>query len=234
MPVFLSAPVATESPSLPFKFTGGFGLSTKTIGFMLAVQGVYSMIAQLWLFPYIVRRFGTLKTFRFVISVWPILNFTVPYTVLLPKKFQMAGVYACLITKITFHVMAFPSNAILLTNSAPSLLVLGAINGVAASTASMSRGFGPTVTGLIHTAGLRAGYNGFGWWTCGIICFIGAIQSLLMEEGKGRMDQASVEDEESVPCLASPRIEAITIVEDTTLFSRRDSFDNFELTPAKS
>ncbi len=234
MPVFLSAPVSTETPSLPFKFTGGFGLSTKTIGFMLAVQGIYSMIAQLWLFPYVVRRFGTLTTFRFVIMVWPLLDFAVPYAVLLPKKLQMAGVYTCLITKITFHVLAFPSNAILLTNSAPSLLVLGAINGIAASTASLSRGFGPTLTGLIHTTGLKAGYNGFGWWMSGIICFIGAIQSFWMEEGKGRMDKSSDDDEESSPCLSSPIIEATTIVEDTTFFGSRESFDNFELTPTKA
>src|SRR5271167_4610949 len=106
MPVFLSTPVSTDKPSLPFKFTGGFALSTKAIGFMLAIQGIYSMIAQLWLFPYVVRRFGTLATFRFVITVWPLLYFAVPYAILLPKKLQMAGIYACLITKITFHVLA--------------------------------------------------------------------------------------------------------------------------------
>src|SRR6266498_4031879 len=128
MPVLLSTPISNEEPSLPFNLTGGFSLSTKTIGFMLAIQGIYSMIVQLWLFPCVVQRFGTLTTFRFVIMIWPLLYFAVPYLVLLPKWLQTPGIYFCLITMITFHVLAFPSNAILLTNSAPSLLVLGTIN----------------------------------------------------------------------------------------------------------
>ena len=50
MPVFLSTPKSDDDVVLPFKFTGGLGLATSKIGCMLAVQGVYSMIAQLWLF----------------------------------------------------------------------------------------------------------------------------------------------------------------------------------------
>ena len=225
MPVFLSTPKSTEQRSLPFKFTGGFGLSTKTIGFMLAVQGIYSMIAQLWLFPYVVKRFGTLTTFRFVISIWPLLYLAVPYTVLLPRWLQTPGIYFCLITKITFHVLAFPSNAILLTNSAPSLLVLGAINGIAASTASLSRGFGPTVTGLVHTAGLRAGFNGIGWWVNGCICLIGAVESLWMEEGKGRLDNPSHDEEEASPCIPQPNIDAMTTIDESMSPDARTSID---------
>ncbi|KAE8148284.1 major facilitator superfamily domain-containing protein [Aspergillus avenaceus] len=182
MPVFLSTPKSEGHIELPFKFTGGLGLPTKTIGFMLAVQGVYSMIAQLWLFPFVVRHFGTLRTFRFVLLVWPPLYLMVPYLILLPEAFQMAAVYVALISKITFHVIAFPSTAILLANAAPSSKVLGSINGAAASTASLSRAFGPTVTGLLHSQGLESGYSVLAWWACGLVCIIGAIQSFWMEE----------------------------------------------------
>jgi hypothetical protein len=157
-------------------------MATKTIGFMLAVQGVYSMIAQLWLFPFVVKHFGTLRTFRFVLFVWPPLYLAVPYLVLLPAKLQMLAVYVSLISKITFHVIAFPATAILLANAAPSSKVLGSINGVAASTASLSRAFGPTITGLLHSKGLDSGYSVLAWWACGLVCLIGAIQSFWMEE----------------------------------------------------
>lgn len=182
MPVFLSTPKSDHAVTLPFKFTGGLGLQTKTIGFMLAVQGVYSMIAQLWLFPFVVRNFGTLRTFRFVLLAWPPLYLAVPYLVLLPAKIQMAAAYVALISKITFHVMAFPATAILLANAAPSSKVLGSINGVAASTASLSRAFGPTITGLLHSKGLESGYSVISWWACGIVCVIGAIESFWMDE----------------------------------------------------
>ncbi|KAL2818379.1 major facilitator superfamily domain-containing protein [Aspergillus granulosus] len=184
MPVFLSTPKSNDDVTLPFKFTGGLGLSTKTIGFMLAVQGVYSMIAQLWLFPFVVRHFGTLRTFRFVLLVWPPLYLLVPYLILLPEKLQMTAAYVALICKITFHVIAFPSTAILLANAAPSSKVLGSINGAAASTASLSRAFGPSVTGFLHSKGLDSGYSVISWWACGIVCTIGAIQSFWIEESE--------------------------------------------------
>ncbi|RDW90165.1 MFS transporter [Aspergillus mulundensis] len=184
MPVFLSTPKSNEDAVLPFKFTGGLGLSTKTIGLMLAVQGIYSMIAQLWLFPFVVRHFGTLRTFRFVLLVWPPLYLLVPYLILLPEKLQMVAAYVALICKITFHVIAFPSTAILLANAAPSSKVLGSINGAAASTASLSRAFGPSVTGFLHSKGLDSGYSVISWWACGIVCLIGAIQSFWMEESE--------------------------------------------------
>lgn len=188
MPVFLSTPKSDDNVVLPFKFTGGLGLPTKTIGFMLAVQGVYSMIAQLWLFPFVVRHFGTLRTFRFVLLIWPPLYLLVPYLVLLPSILQTAAVYLALISKITLHVIAFPSTAILLANAAPSSKVLGSINGAAASTASLSRALGPTITGLLHSKGLGSGYSIIAWWACGIVCVIGTIQSFWMEESEPRRD----------------------------------------------
>lgn len=197
MPVFLSEPITQDTPSLPLKFTGGFGYSTKKIGIMLSVQGVYSMVAQLFIFPFAARTFGTLRTFRFVMMVWPLLYLVIPYMVLLPAKLRDVAVLLALLSKITFQVMSFPSIAILLANAAPSMLVLGTINGVSASTASLARAFGPTITGLVHSWGLKMGSTGLAWWLSGIICAIGAIESLWMEEADGRRRQtdATIDEE---------------------------------------
>ena len=189
MPMLLSAPVSQEPPVLPFRFTGGLNLPTKTIGLMLALQGLYSMAAQVFLFPFAVRRFGSLKTFRFVLMVWPLLYLVVPYLVLLPPRFQLAGVYACLLWRITAQVLAFPSHAILLTNSAPSMLVLGVINGVAASTASLMRAFGPTLSGIVYAAGLNLGYTGLAFWVSGLVSLLGAFESLWVGQDGGRMEE---------------------------------------------
>lgn len=188
MPVFLSTPkpAGNAAIKLPLQFTGGLALATKTIGFMLAIQGVYSMVAQLWLFPFVVRRFGTLTTFRFVLLIWPPLYFAVPYLVLLPSTLQIPAVYLALISKITLHVIAFPATAILLANAAPSSRVLGAINGAAASTASLSRAFGPTITGLLHSKGLESGFSVLAWWVCGAVCAAGAFQAMWLQEPESR------------------------------------------------
>jgi len=196
MPMLLSAPKSQQLPSLPFQFTGGLGLSTKTIGLLMALQGLYSMAAQVLLFPFAVRKCGSLKTFRFVVMVWPLLYLLVPYLVLLPGRFQLVGVYACLLLRITAQVLAFPSHAILLTNSAPSMLVLGVINGVAASTASLMRAFGPTVSGVIYTAGLNMGYTGLAFWVSGLVSVLGAVESLWVDQKGGRMDEHHVTEAE--------------------------------------
>jgi hypothetical protein len=182
MPIFLSTPVSDAKTELPFKFTGGLALSTKKVGIMLAIQGFYSLVAQLWLFPFVVRQFGTLRALRFVLMVWPLLYLAVPYMVLLPFKLQIPAAYLALLCKITLHVIAFPSSAILLANSAPSLAVLGSINGAAASTASLSRAFGPTVTGLLHSKALEWGYSGLAWWASGLVCVIGAGESFCIRD----------------------------------------------------
>ncbi|KAI1926066.1 hypothetical protein LOZ12_000507 [Ophidiomyces ophidiicola] len=182
MPIFLSTPISNTPVHLPFKFQGGMALSTKIIGLMMAVQGVYSMIAQLWLFPCIVRIFGTLRTYRLVMCVWPPLYLAVPYLVLLPSAVQIPFAYIALVCKITLHVIAFPSSAMLLANAAPSKNVLGSINGVGASVASLSRSLGPTFTGFLHSRGLESGYSILSWWACALICAIGAVESFWIDE----------------------------------------------------
>lgn len=177
MPIFLSTPEPHEKPSLPFKFTGGLGLNTKTIGFMFAVQGAYSLVAQLWGYPFLARKFGKIQCFRFVVLIWPPIYFLVPYIVLLPAKLQAATVYLPLILKMSLHVVAFPAVNLLIMNSAPCDDVKGRINGLAASAACLSRAFGTTFTGMLHSKGLENGYSIISWWTCGVVCLIGAIQS---------------------------------------------------------
>jgi hypothetical protein len=223
MPLFLSEPISHQKPDLPFKFSGGFAMSTKTIGFMMAVQGVYSMVAQLFLFPFLVRRLGTLKSFRYVMLVWPLLYFVVPYLVLLPTEVQKLGIYACLLIKITFHVIAFPSTAILIANAAPSKTVLGSINGVAASIACLARALGPTVTGFFHTAGLKVGYNGVAWWIGGVVCAIGAFESFWMEEVEGRTVRPSEEEEQTI---CEPLLHTLSVESSPDDLQRRGSLDS--------
>lgn len=205
-PVFLSTPSGERPPHHLFKFVGGFGLTIQAIGFILSMQGVVSMFTQFLLFPPIVEYFGSLKVYRFCMTLYPIAYVIVPYLDFLPEKYSMVGVYTVLCTKILFGVLAYPTNAILLTNSAPSLLVLGTINGVAASTASIFRAFGPTITGIIYSKGLDLGMVGLAWWVNALVCVIGGIQASWMTEAAFNVQHPEVEsgdmDEEAVDQLA--------------------------------
>ncbi|KAJ5901644.1 Major facilitator superfamily domain general substrate transporter [Penicillium taxi] len=235
MPVFLSTPESNDKVQLPLKFTGGLGLPTKTIGFMLAVQGIYSMVAQLWLFPFVVKNFGTLRTFRFVLLVWPPLYLAVPYLILLPAALQMPAVYLALISKITLQVIAFPATSILLANSAPSK-VLGTINGAAASTASLSRAFGPTITGFLHAKGLANGYSVLAWWACGLVCLTGAIESFWMEETPEPERFKRPDSQESEAEMKRETMSEVSVgQEEQRLLSLRSSIDqDYEVSNARS
>ncbi|KAM7218564.1 tetracycline:hydrogen antiporter [Rhypophila decipiens] len=191
LPVFLSTKVPADHKtiSLPFKFADGFGFDTKTIGLVLSVQGIYSMLSTTFLFPSITTRLGPLRLFQFVSVAYPLLYLITPYTVLLPESLHMAGVYGLIVLKCTYATLAYPSNAILLTNSAPSTLSLGTINGVAASTASLARAFGPTISGSLYALGLDNGYSGLAWWVTALVTIGGAYISLSITEPKGRLDE---------------------------------------------
>ncbi|KAL2167390.1 hypothetical protein VTG60DRAFT_1340 [Thermothelomyces hinnuleus] len=199
LPVFLSTnPPYHKMPiTLPFKFVDGFGLDTQTIGFILSVQGIYSMVSTHFLFPLITKRLGPLRLFRLMSILYPILYFFTPYIVLLPHSIRMASIYMIVIWKCTFSTLAYPSNAILITNSAPTTLTLGTINGAAASTASLCRALGPIISGLLYTIGWESGYSGLAWWVTGLVTIGGAFVGLKITEPRGRMDEK--DDIEAAP-----------------------------------
>jgi hypothetical protein len=182
-PVFLSTPhTANPSVKLPFKFSDGLGMPQQEVGIILSAQGIYSLLVNMAVVPWAISRFGALRLFRFLAVSYCLLYFLTPYIVLLPKPAQTVGIYVLLVWKCTFSNMAYPSNAILTANYAPSKLVIGNINGVAASTASFCRGFGPIVSGMLYSVGLRTGYSGLAWWCSALVAIAGGVVTMAIPE----------------------------------------------------
>ncbi|KAH7328204.1 major facilitator superfamily domain-containing protein [Stachybotrys elegans] len=183
LPVFLStAPPKHPSIELPFKFVNGIGMETKTIGFIMSIQGLYSLLSNYVIVPNVTRRLGSLRIFRLLACSYFMLYLVTPYLVLLPREMMMPAIYILVIWKCTFSTIAYPSNAILLANSAPSMQVLGTINGIAASTASLSRAVSPTLSGLLYGVGLEMGYSCLAWWFGGLVTIAGAYISTQITE----------------------------------------------------
>ncbi|KAI1840198.1 hypothetical protein JX266_013599 [Neoarthrinium moseri] len=163
-PVFLSTPHSERQDiALPFKFADGLALPQQTIGVILSAQGIYSLLINMAVVPWAIKRFGPLHLFRFLAATYFLLYLVTPYIVLLPDTLRMVGIYVIFIWKCTSSNMAYPSNAILTANSAPSQHVLGSINGAAASMASLCRGFGPLVSSMLYAIGLQTSYSGLAW-----------------------------------------------------------------------
>ncbi|KAJ3556112.1 hypothetical protein NPX13_g10209 [Xylaria arbuscula] len=184
LPIFLATAPSKDNSgtSLPFKFVDGFGLDSKTVGFILSFQGAYQLLINWLLVPVVLRRFGPLRLFRFIVVAYFLLYLVTPYLVLLPPVYRMVGLAVVLAWKCTFSSMIYPCNAILLANSAPSRLSLGTINGAAASTASLCRAFGPTISGILYTVGLKYGYSGLAWWSTALVAIGGAVAGLMIPD----------------------------------------------------
>ncbi|KAK8159805.1 major facilitator superfamily transporter [Phyllosticta citrichinensis] len=197
LPVLMSLPESTQPAQLPFKFMGGFGLQAKSIGFILSAQGFLQMIAQIFVFPYVCGKLGPLRTFRLTVMTYPLLYTLTPYLTLMPESMRMGGVLLVLVWKVAAQAMTYPALSIMLANIAPSRKVLGKLNGTAASSASLCRGFGPTVMGSIQSAGLTRGCSGLAWWVCALVAIVGAAESSWMRQPKPRFSEKSAAEEVS-------------------------------------
>ncbi|KAI0409051.1 major facilitator superfamily domain-containing protein [Xylaria palmicola] len=180
LPVFLATapPKDRVEPSLPLKFVDGFNLDSKTVGIILSFQGAYQLLINTFVVPNVLSRFGPWRSFRFIVVAYFLLYLVTPYLVLLPPSYRMVGLAIILAWKCTFASILYPSNAILTANSAPSNLALGTINGVAASSASLCRAFGPTISGILYAVGLKSGYSGLAWWFTALVAIGGAVVGL--------------------------------------------------------
>ena len=196
LPILFASGDSEVAPVYPFKFDGGFGLTAKVIGFILSFQALLQMIAQIIIFPIVNDRFGSLTTFRMAVFSYPFLYVLIPYIALVPESFRYPCITLILVWKVTAQSFSFPSQSIMLANAAPSKRVLGTLNGLAMSSASLARAFGPTLIGYIHAVGRQSGYSIFSWWSCAVVAVIGAVVSLSMAtpERQNVKDAAASED----------------------------------------
>ena len=175
-------PESETTPKLPFKFVGGFALSTKSIGIILSIQGVLQMIAQIFVFPVVVKKLGPLSTFRNVIFGYPILYFLVPYLSLVPQVLRYPAILLVLVWKVTGQSLSYPSIALMLSSAAPAKRTLGTLNGFSQSSACLARTIGPVLAGIVQAAGLRLGYSGLSWWFCASVATFGAVVTFWQRE----------------------------------------------------
>jgi len=213
LPILMSKHVPTEgSQHLPFRFEGGFGWSTQTTGAFLAVQGFLQMFAQVILFPWVSKRLGSLRTFWITLACYPILYLLAPYLAILPENLRIPGLAVLLMAKVTFQSLSYPSLAIILANSSPSKKVLGTLNGVAMSSASISRGFGPTISGAVDSLGTTLHMSGLAWWAIAAVALLGWLPGFALTETK--RSSFAAQDEESFIDSDSDAESVITLTPD--------------------
>ena len=179
LPIFVHYPRISHDTSdtrLPFKFTGGFGLTSGRIGFIWALYGICALFIRIFVFTPVAYHYGVLNCFKACALTYPLIWLVTPYTALIESTAGQQAAIICILTvKSCADVFAFPCCMILLTNSAVSLRNLGTLNGTALSVSGIGRALGPAIAGVTFTWGVERGYVIMPWWIDAFISAIGAI-----------------------------------------------------------
>lgn len=221
LPAFLHYPRQTpneENTHLPFHFSGGFDLNSSQIGTIFTVYGLACGIIQIFFFPIVCSRYGVLNCFKAgskshppAISkphesrskltdtpaiLFPIVYILVPYTALIQTpRLQFAVLLGLLLIKGFAVIVGFPCITILLTNSAPSVRILGTLNGFATMFSGLGRAIGPTSAGTWFSWGVKRGYVLPAFLFLSIIAAGQAIPAWMIVEGDGPSREEDTDDE---------------------------------------
>jgi hypothetical protein len=201
--VFLSTPVADPAhppprqlpQKLPFVFTGGLGMPPAHVGFAMAILGAIGINMQLFVYPLVNARIGTLRSWRIFLCLFPLAYFCVPFLSLIPSAsppphekdgiLVWVSICAVLLIQVVGRTFALPAMTILVNNCSPHPSVLGTVHGIGQSVGSAARTIGPTVGGFLYGLGLSKGIVGAVWWGLSGLAMLNCIASRWVGEGDG-------------------------------------------------
>ncbi|KAI0164549.1 MFS general substrate transporter [Hypoxylon sp. FL1284] len=201
--VFLSTPVYDPAkpdppgfePRLPLRFTGGLGLPPRSVGLAMAILGAIGITMQLFLYPRLSSRFGTVRSWRYCLFLFPVTYLLLPFLSVVPSTTappsQKTGPYiwlaiaGVLLIQVTGRTFALPAQAILVNNCTPHPSVLGTVHGLGQSVSSFARTIGPILCGWLYGLGLSHGLVGGVFWGLAGMAVCGLVASFWVREGNG-------------------------------------------------
>ncbi|RYO89321.1 hypothetical protein DL766_005161 [Monosporascus sp. MC13-8B] len=201
--VFLSTPVFNPKkpkplgfvPRPPLAFTGGLGLPPQKVGGAMALLGVIGIVLQLFLYPKLSARLGTLRSYRMFIFCFPIAYTLMPYLSLVPSTtpppnektgpWMWIAVVCLLSIQVVGRTFALPAQTILVNNCSPHPSALGTVHGFGVSVNSFARTIGPILCGWLYGIGLSRGCVGAVFWGLAGVALCGWAASFWLKEGNG-------------------------------------------------
>lgn len=181
--------------NLPLLFTGGLGMPAATVGVATSFLGILGMILQIFLYPPIQARLGTIRSYRYFLPLFPFAYFVAPYLSILPSSTPAPepssgfmiwlGIIFTLLLQVTARTFTLPASIILLNNCSPHPSVLGTIHGLGQSVSAGFRTVGPVVGGWWYGYGLDIGMVAWGWWLVAAMSIAACATALGMHEGSG-------------------------------------------------
>jgi len=168
-PIFLATPV----------MLGGLGFNTSDIGMVMSYGGVTLLFLQLFLYPKLQRKLGTLFLYQSAYLCYIPITILFPALVLvLDSSFFWVIMLALITARTACNVFIATSINILLVDTCPDKHILGKINGIAMACSALVRTFGPTICGITYSWSLSNSYTfpllkaPFTWMLLAVIAFI--------------------------------------------------------------
>ena len=210
---FLSTPVYDPqhpyppdfTPQLPLKFTGGIGLPPRSVGIAMAILGTIGITLQLFLYPIINARLGTVRSWRVFLYCFPLVYALIPFLSLIPSTTPppsqktglplWAALTGLLFVQTIGRTFATPASTILINNCSPHPSVLGTIHGIGQSASSGARTIGPALGGWLYGLGLEKGCVGAVFWALAGIATLCCVASNFVREGDGHEIRLEGDDE---------------------------------------
>ncbi|OHF03975.1 hypothetical protein CORC01_00837 [Colletotrichum orchidophilum] len=193
---FLSDPVDKENQiRLPFFFSGGAGMKPDQIMWSLSIVGLMGLPTQLFIYPRISRRFGTLKMWRKFMLGMPLLYFILPYIAAMPSTtpppagktgfmvwFLIIIVQIMMVGTSTFVV---PAQLVLTNLSSPHPSALARTHSSAFLLSGLVRSATSSIAGIVYSYGSSHNITGLVWWTASGVAILGCLNSRIVQEGNG-------------------------------------------------
>lgn len=188
-PVFLSMPIQESTGPSPIHSSGGMGFSPRIVGVSLATVGILGIFIQLFLYPRLQKRIGTLGVFRLANTMFPLAYTAAPFLVLLAghQTAKWPAVGAILLLQVMARTMAIPSSIVLLTEAAPGRHAMGTVHGTGNMLGALASAVGPVMGGVILAWGIDIGVVGLVWWCWLLGVALGALtwSFVVKNEGAG-------------------------------------------------
>lgn len=185
LPIFLATPPIEQKTRNWLIFNGGLGLHTATIGVIVSILAVFSIIIQIGLYPAIATKLGNAVVHRVGLLAFPLCYTAIPYLSFLPtdpKYIAISGSTLLSAFYIIGRTFAVPPMTVLITNATPSRKIMGTIHGLAHSATSAARCGGPFILGNLYSLGVKVGVIGLAWWIMTLVVIIEICVSTQLKE----------------------------------------------------
>lgn len=194
LPIFFEDDRST-SPGLlvswnPLYSPGGLGLSLRSVGMIMAGNGVIALFIQAVVFPIAAERIGVFRLFVVATVLHPVAYLLVPFLLYVPGPLLYAAIYLCLTVRNLFSIIVYPLLLILIKEASPSPTVLGKVNGFAASAGAACRMIAPPIAGYLYTIGARMDCTALAWIGSALVAVAGAVQCFCVKRQKALDDFA--------------------------------------------